>query len=402
MKNKVKLKRLLLLIGVFITLISIMFYFIHKLEYENYKKSYNNKLSNIISVVKDNYPFLNDNDIMNIINSTSDTFDFNKYSIDLDRDSIILENDNIYHKFIIIDIFFIVLVIIVLLIIFLVFNKRKDIELNKITKLIERINNKDYSISIDDMSEDELSILKSEIYKVTVMLKEEVEHSKLEKIELKDSLSNISHQIKTPLTSILIMVDNLLDESDNLDSVKIDFLRDIKREVLNINFLVQNLLKLSKLDTDTVIFNCSNVYLNDICNEAIKNVSALCDLKNVNIVLKGDKTPVFVDFKWQVEAITNILKNCVEHSYNDSIIKIEVSSNKVYSCIKIIDSGEGISDKDLPHIFERFYKTSNSKSDSVGIGLALSKSIIENDNGHISVSSSNNGTTFIVKYYLKK
>ena len=232
------------------------------------------------------------------------------------------------------------------------------------------------------------------------MLKESADNSIKDKKELKNSLEDISHQLKTPLTSILIMLDNLIDEPDMESKMRDEFVRDIKREVTNINFLVQAILKLSKFDSNTVDFIREKNHMKSIIDKSIQNVSTLCDLKNVEIETKGCENAIlYCDFRWQVEAITNIIKNCIDHSKEGSKVVINYGENKVYSFINIEDFGEGISKKDLPHIFERFYKGENASEDSIGIGLALSKTIIENDNGNISVDSSKEGTEFQIKYF---
>ena len=287
-----------------------------------------------------------------------------------------------------------------MILIFLYFNKKKDKEINKITKCIEEINRRNYKLEIDDISEDELSILKNEIYKTTIMLKEAAENSNKEKLELKDSLSDISHQLKTPLTSILLILDNLIDDPEMDKDIRENFIKDIKREINVINFLVQSILKLSKLDTNTINFIEDEIELNKIVIEAIKNVSMLSDLRNVNVNLKIKSNSVIkCDFKWQVEAISNILKNCIEHSNENSDVIVIIEDNKVYSKIIIKDNGGGIAKEDLPHIFERFYKGKNATSDSIGIGLSLAKTIIEKDNGTISVQSNDKGSIFEIKYF---
>ena len=168
----------------------------------------------------------------------------------------------------------------------------------------------------------------------------------------------------------------------------------------NINFLVQVLLKLSKFDSNTIKFNNHDETLKDIINESVKNVESLCDLKNVTLDIKGDdNVSINCDKRWQIEAITNIIKNCIEHSEDDSKLEIRYEESSVYSEIIVRDFGEGISDKDLPHIFERFYKSAASKSDSFGIGLALAKKIIESANGNISVDRMDVGTKFSIKYF---
>ncbi|MBR3661485.1 MAG: HAMP domain-containing histidine kinase, partial [Bacilli bacterium] len=183
-------------------------------------------------------------------------------------------------------------------------------------------------------------------------------------------------------------------------NIRNDFVRDIKRNVVNINFLVQALLKLSKFDANTVHFIKKEYNLKNIVDESIKNVSTLCDLRNINIELtiKND-SKIICDSKWQIEAITNILKNSIDHSKDNQKVIINVENNNVYSTVEIIDFGDGISKKDISHIFERFYKGENATSDSIGIGLALAKTIIEEDNGNISVESNKTGTKFTIKYF---
>ena len=283
---------------------------------------------------------------------------------------------------------------------FIKYEKKKSKNIQDIINCIEKINHKNYELDIDEMSEDELSILKNEIYKTTIMLKESAENSLKDKLELKDSLSDISHQLKTPLTSILIILDNLLDNPDMDESLREDFIRDIKREIININFLVQSLLKLSKLDTNTVSFIEKEVNVSNIVKESIKNVLLLSELKNIEIKLNIKEDSIIkCDEKWQIEAISNIIKNCVEHSYDNNKVIVSIMNNKVYTEIKIQDFGEGIDKKDINHIFDRFYKGKNSSHDSIGIGLALSKSIIEKSNGNIFVESSEKGTIFTIKYF---
>ena len=280
------------------------------------------------------------------------------------------------------------------------YNKERDNELEEITKLIEQINSKNYLLSISTISEDELSILKNEIYKTTLMLKEEAENSIKDKRELKDSLSDISHQLKTPLTSILIMLDNMIDNPDMKQEKREEFLHDIKREITNIEFLIKNLLKLSKLDSNTVTFLKKEVSANQIVEKAIENVSALCDLKNIIIEKEiNQDSKIFVDEAWQIEAVTNILKNSVEYSNQNGKVNIKIESNPMYVSIIIKDYGEGIKEKELPFIWNRFYKGSNRGDNSIGIGLALSKTIIENNNGVVSAKSDKHETVFQIKYF---
>ena len=395
MKNKKKYSKLILFTLItfgIIILLNIMLYY-------QVNKNYNNKIVNIISTIKEKYPEMKDDEIFYIIKNNVKTNTFNRYSFDLDGILLIKENKTIFVSYFIILLFIYLIICLVYLTIIINNNKKKDKEINEVIKIIEEINNKNYSFKMKDINEEDLSLLKNEIYKTTIMLNEISEISKKDKKELEESLEDISHQLKTPLTSILIMIDTLLDDEDMDQNTREDFLRNMKREVMNINFLVKSILKLSRLDTNTVKFISKKESVKEIINEAILNVSLLSDLKNVKIETNLSDSFINCDYKWQIEALTNILKNSVEHSYENNKVLIESSENNAYVKITIKDFGTGIAKEDINHIFERFYKGKDSDYDSIGIGLALSKSIIEKQNGKISVESGENGTTFTIKYF---
>lgn len=402
MKNKIELKKMCITSCIVIIIFLITFSILIYKQYKTYTYNFNQKIAGIIDNVLEKYPDIEKREIVEILNSSDKTNNeiLREYGIELDKDSVILENNTDFKKFIIIDINTLIVFILMLSIIFFKYNHSESKKINEITKYIEEINRGNYKLNIEENTEDELSILKNELYKITVMLKEVAENSQKDKTTLKDSLSDISHQIKTPITSILIMLDNILSDENMPEDIKKYFIKDIKREIINIKFLVESILKLSKIDSNSIKFIKKEVFIKDIINEAVKNVSMLSELKNIEIIVSGDDSiKTICDLKWQVEAITNILKNCIEHSYENRKIYINYNQNNMYTELKIEDNGTGIDAKDLPHIFERFYKGKNSSSDSVGIGLALSKSIIESNNGYIQVDSElNKGTTFIIKY----
>lgn len=402
MKNKIELKKYIISTLIVFICLFVLFLFLNIYEYKTYTKNFNNKISAIINVIKKDYPKITDKEIIKIINNDKiETNDFfNKYGIDVNNKSILIKNDRDYRKFLAINLSFLTITVVILLIIYIRYNYKKEKDIKDIIKCIEQINKKNYEIQIDSISEDELSILKNEIYKTTIMLKEAAENSSKDKLNLKKSLEDISHQLKTPLTSILVMLDNIIEDSNMEEKIRNDFIVDIKRNVLNINFLVQSLLKLSKFDANTVHFVKQENDLKTIVEESIKNVSTLCDLRNINIKLNiKENSKIICDDKWQIEALTNIIKNAIEHSKNNSNIIINIENNNVYSMIEVIDFGEGIAKKDIKHIFERFYRCKNTKTDSIGIGLALAKTIIEEDKGTISVESNKLETKFIIKYY---
>ena len=402
MKNKLRLKQYITSTLIVSICLFVIFLILNIYEYKTYTKNFNNKISAIITLVKDKYPEITDKEIIEIINSNKQSDDsfFLKYGIDINNKAVLLENDKSYHTFLIINMSFLIITIASLCILYFRYNYKRKNDIKDIIKCIEQINRRNYELEIDTISEDELSILKNEIYKTAVMLKEAALNSNKDKLNLKKSLEDISHQLKTPLTSILVLLDNLIDEPDMDSSIRNDFIIDIKRNVININFLVQALLKLSKFDANTVHFIKKENNLEMIVKEAVKNVSTLCDLRNINIKLNTlENAKVECDAKWQIEAITNIIKNAIEHSKDNSSIIINIDNNRVYSKIEVIDFGDGISKRDIKHIFERFYKGENATSNSIGIGLALAKTIIEEDKGTIAVESNESNTKFTIKYF---
>lgn len=402
MKNKIELKKAIITCFIVIIIVNIAFGIMQYNQYKIYSSNFNQKISKIVEKINEKYSNIDKNEIMEILNNeeTSSETLFKEYGIDLKKDSIIIENDKYFKNFLILNIIILTTLSFMILLILLKYNYKKDKKLKQITNYIEDINNKNYKLDIEDNTEDELSILKNEVYKTTIMLKEIAENSKQDKINLKDSLSDISHQLKTPLTSVEIMLDNILENPEMDEKTKVEFIKDIKREMINLNFLVNSLLKLSKLDANSIKFVNKNEKVQDIINKSIKNVELLCDLKNIEIQVEGTiESEINCDIKWQVEAITNIFKNAIEHSRENSKIKINYEQNNVYTKIEITDFGVGINKEDLPHIFERFYKGKNSSNDSVGIGLALAKTIIESNGGYVQVESEENkGTTFVIKY----
>lgn len=403
MKNRKYLYKYLISSLLVIIMFSLIFITIDKVEYNNYIKNSNYKISAILEIVKEKYPYVKEEELLDILNTeVIKENSLIKYGYDIRDDSYIKQNasDNII--FTIIKIVTLIVSFVILMYLFVKYNLKNDKEIDKIIKCIEDINHKNYELKLDDISEDKLSILKQEIYKTTIMLKENAENSLKDKINIKNSLQDISHQIKTPLTSINIMLDNIIDDPDMDIDVRHNFVRNIKREITNITFLIQSILKLSKFESNTIDFIKEEVSVNKIIKEVIKNVSNLCDLKDINIEVDNKcKNKLYCDFRWQVEALTNILKNAVEYSDKGGKVIIECEDNNLYSLIKIIDYGKGMDEEDIVNIFKRFYKGKDATSDSIGIGLSLAKAIIEEDNGKVTVDSKKGkGTTFTIKYFL--
>ena len=400
-----KKKRIITNSIIIILFISIFILLIYT-QYKTYTKNFDEKIIDIYNIIAEKYPEVSKNDIIEILNSTTKLKNreaFKEYGIEIDEDSLVLVNKQKFIQFIFIDVFILMFFIAIIYLLFYKYNKERTKKIEKITQYISEINNGNYKLKIEENREDEISILQNELYKTTVMLREVAENSKNDKINLKNSLSDISHQLKTPLTAITIMADNIIENKDMEPDIREEFMKDIRRETTNIKFLVESLLKLSKLDSNSVKFINEKVKVKEIIEEAVKKISPLSDLKNVMINTDGNETDeIECDKKWQIEAITNVLKNCIEHSNYNSAINIKYEQNNMYNKIEIQDFGSGITAEDLPHIFERFYKGKNSSSESIGIGLALAKSIIENNNGYISVESEiGKGSKFTIKYIRK-
>ena len=400
MKNNTKFA---IFSSIIISLLFLSLFIISNYHFrQQYQTTNNLLLSSLINKIKTTYPELSEIEIIEVLNNPDLTEEdlFKKYGINIQNESLSIKQQNLNNQYFLFTIISILIYSLTIILIIIIYNKKEKTKINKITNYLKELNNHQYSLAIEDNQEEDLSLLKNEIYKTAITLNEQTLLLKKDKESLKDSLSDISHQLKTPLTSINLMIDTLRHQ-DNLSSTeRRELLNNIHRKITNTNFLVHSLLKLSKFDANTIEFNRQNNTLSKILKEVLDNLSTLSDLKDIKINIKGSKDiSLYCDYKWEVEALTNIIKNCIEHSNNSSKIDITYQKNDVFTKIIIQDNGCGISKKDLPHIFDRFYKAQNSSKDSIGIGLSLAKTIIEKDNGYITVDSViNKGTTFTIKY----
>ncbi|MEW9077847.1 sensor histidine kinase [Terrisporobacter glycolicus] len=245
----------------------------------------------------------------------------------------------------------------------------------------------------------QIGLLKTELIKMTNILKEKVELLNNEKIFLNNTISDISHQLKTPMTSLVILNDLMYEDLPK--ETKIEFLDKIKSQLNRMEWLVKSMLKLSKVEAKVIDFEKKEVRINELIKRSVAPSLIPMEIKNIELSISGDENTSYIgDINWSSEAFVNIIKNCIEHTPKGGKINIRYDQNPLYCEIVIKDSGEGIDKKDLPHIFKRFYKGKTSKEDSVGIGLAMSKSIIESQNGDIYVNSEKNeGTEFHIIFH---
>lgn len=293
---------------------------------------------------------------------------------------------------------FIIMSLLILCNVWFTFQRYREIE--KLSRYLRSISSGNYSLDIRDNEEGELSILKNEIYKVTLMLSKQGEFLKKEKEQLADALSDISHQLKTPLTSMMIMIDLLSDGKLKPDK-RIEFTKNIEMQLERMEWLLASLLKLSKIDAGTVTFKKDKIFISELIQKSIEPLLIPIEIKEQELKVEGKADVEFYgDLNWTSEAVINIVKNCIEHTQNGGIISIFYKDNPIYTEICIGDNGNGIDKQDLPYVFKRFYKGKNASDESIGIGLAMARSIIESQNGDISVAShKNRGTQFHIKFY---
>ncbi len=386
---------LVLLFGIIASIVSFV-------EYEGYKTSVNRYVYGLLSTIKEKYPEVTEQEIIELLNSKEQSEfpeEFHKYGINEETSILYSIEKNYWMSFILNSTLTLSIACVFGLLFFFYFAKKEN-QIREITNYMKEINRRNYLLGIEDNEEGELSILKNEVYKTTIMLREESENLKKEKISLKNSISDISHQLKTPLTSILIMLDNILDNPKMEEKTKIDFIENVRHQVENINFLIVSMLKLSRIEAGVIEFKKEEIDFEKLLKSAIKNVEILSEVKNINIIFTSKEKTFFLgDYNWELEAMTNIIKNAIEHSKENGKIEIKVEQNSLYTKLTIKDFGRGMSKTDLQNIFKRFYKGENSKSDSIGIGLNLAKNIIEKDGGYIKVDSKIDcGTTFEIKY----
>lgn len=372
---------------------------------QEYQKIVNESIAEIVGKIKEEYPNVKEEEIIKILNESNEGKSegqkvLQKYGINIKENPAIEAMENQEQEIMIINVVSIGVSVILLLIIVNIYYHSRNQKIQEIIKYIEAINNKNYDLKIAENTEDDLSNFRNELYKIAIMLKEQASQSINDKKALQTSLEDISHQLKTPLTSISIMLDNIRENPNMDEHTRQEFIYEISRQINWINWLVISLLKLSKLDSNTAVFVQKEIKVEDLINNVVKNLAIPIDIKQQNVIVNGSSDVMFVgDYNWQLEALTNIVKNCIEHTVENKNIYINWEENNFYTKIVIKDEGVGIDKKDVKHIFERFYKGKNSSENSVGIGLALAKSIIEKDNGYIiCVSELGRGTTFEIKY----
>lgn len=416
-KNKQAVKSLLLtgvvlVVGV-VVYMSWIGWYTHK--YKNIENTY---IRCIMENVISQYPDFDMEEVAIILNKSygeleSSTTSEEFYSIlrkngITDNTFYIKDMSDIRNVNIIVSTLIIGVMSVLFIICFYIYLRRRKNAIVQLQDYMDKISRGNYELEINDNSEDELSSLKNSLYKIMVYMKEQADSARIKKVMLAQSVSDISHQLKTPLTSTQILLDNLNDNPDMEYATRKKFIYEALNQVNGMSWMIVTMLKLSRIDAGVVEFNNETISINKIIEEAVGNLEVIAEIKNVNIEKyidnhnenKLNKSDIYIngDYNWNREALQNIIKNAIEHSNDKGTVKINITDNDVYTAVYITNRGDKLSDQRQKQIFERYYSEAKYEDNSMGIGLPLAKAVIEKQGGYISVKSDDEETVFIVKY----
>ena len=281
--------------------------------------------------------------------------------------------------------------------IFLYAMKRQGKQIEELEQYCEEVLQETATLDLRDNEEGRFSLLKNKVYDITVLLREKNQLLEKNKKETERLIADISHQLKTPITS-LRMTNEIL-YMDMPSEKRMTFLDNMQADLLKIEWFVKTILNLAKLDSKTLTLKREETMAAELSEKMIDSFKIFCEVSGCRIASSGEEDiTLWCDKKWLLEALHNILKNALEHGA--AHIALLWSENNLYTKLEITDDGEGIEKEELPHIFERFYKMKGSREDSMGLGMAFTKSMIAYQNGEVKVKSKKGeGTTFIVKIY---
>lgn len=416
-KNKQAVKSLLLtgvvlVVGV-VVYMSWIGWYTHK--YKNIENTY---IRCIMENVISQYPDFDMEEVAIILNKSyseleSSTTSEEFYSIlrkngITDNTFYIKDMSDIRNVNIIVSTLIIGVMSVLFIICFYIYLRRRKNAIVQLQDYMDKISRGNYELEINDNSEDELSSLKNSLYKIMVYMKEQADSARIKKVMLAQSVSDISHQLKTPLTSTQILLDNLNDNPDMEYATRKKFIYEALNQVNGMSWMIVTMLKLSRIDAGVVEFNNETISINKIIEEAVGNLEVIAEIKNVNIEKyidnynenKLNKSDISIngDYNWNREALQNIIKNAIEHSNDKGTVKINITDNDVYTAVYITNRGDKLSEQRQKQIFERYYSEAKYEDNSMGIGLPLAKAVIEKQGGYISVESDDEETVFIVKY----
>ena len=265
---------------------------------------------------------------------------------------------------------------------------------------IDRILRSDDLILFDEYKEGELSVLSAEIHKMTIRLREQNAELQSEKQFAKEALEDISHQLRTPLTSVMMIL-GLMNSSELTDKERMEYLRDLYELLARMKWLIETMLSLSRIEADAVRFAKDTVSCRELIAQSVDTVSVTAELKGVEIRTEIDGEPAFTgDFHYISESLVNLLKNAIEHTPENGTVTVTAKDSNIAAEITITDTGAGIPEQELPHIFERFYRSSTYTKNGFGIGLAFARKVITAQQGTLKASNHKpHGAVFMIRFY---
>ena len=286
------------------------------------------------------------------------------------------------------------------LVVLLIYLRHRQREIGKLCSYMDEVRRGNFSLDVSHNRDDELSSLKNELYKLTVFLREQAKLATDNRAALADAVADISHQLKTPLTSVTVLVDDLWENQDMEPAVRKRFLREISSQLSGVSWLIATLLKISRLDAGVVELENRPLFVKSLMEKVYRKLELSAEWRQVELRLDiPGEIWIRGDEQWLTEAFLNLVKNAVEHSKAGGEVLVAAEENDVYTLITVKDHGEGICPEEQKHLFERFYRGRSAGADSVGIGLSLAKEIITRQEGYITVESGKEGgTVFLIKF----
>lgn len=389
------------MLAVCIFIFTFLLCFVNFLIYKDYCKQVNPAMAEILLKVREHYPKVEQGELIHILNQKEqgDKFYLSDFGIGIDDINIIRSMENCFYHGLLLSNFVLLCFGILAIVIFFLYFWQENKKIGEIIDYIHAIHRKNYTLCLLENEEGAISFLKNELYKITVMLREQADKSRKEQEAVKESMADISHQIKTPMTSVLIMLENLREDEEMPKNLQRKFLTEMNQQLQWINSLVVSMLKLSRLDANVIKFKEEKIYLYEFFQEIRKGLLILMEARLVTVVIEKKQEVYFWgDCYWEREAMTNLLKNAIEHTAVGTKVQISFEQNYFYTKVFIRDQGKGIEPEEQRRIFERFYRGEHTK-EGVGIGLSLAKKIIEYDHGRIKAKSQRGeGTIFEITY----
>ena len=281
---------------------------------------------------------------------------------------------------------------------FYVYTKARYKSIARISKQIDLVLHNADRLGLDEPDEGELSILHSEITKMTLRIREQNDALKKEKVHLADSLADIAHQLRTPLTSANLILSLLANNPD--ENERKAFVRETEELLVRMDWLIISLLKLSRLDAGVVVFQSEAIEVSGLIHAAVRPLLILMELRDIDLHIDAPKEMIIQgDSGWLSEAIQNIFKNCMESAGENGKIEISCTDNPLFTEINIHDNGAGFEKEDLPCLFDRFYRGKSANAAGYGIGLALCKMIITRQGGTVTAKNHpRGGAIFIIRF----